>query len=876
MRVAKLLMLICMLFISNTLVVQAAEVDKANAVASVILEDETQVFYYDSIADAVNKAADNEGSTVQLLSSILLEHTILITTGNFTFDLHGERVECFEPGDIGMRISGGTICLKDSSSEQTGTIEGTATGVEVQGSANVSIESGNYQANAWGLMTSLDNLSSSEPTVELKGGNFHGSVAVSHGCGELTISGGEYRSNGQSALNVSDKADVRGGTFYGQIEVFFTGTLDFRDGRLFVHDYTETSSTPTVYGINNTGTLNLSGGTIMVDDDEDNPVCGIKNQTLDETGETPAVLHLLGDITFDEKLCADFYLRGAMTIDYALKNCYRILWMKAYEDETTIFATAGEGITLSRDNFVLDKKGYLVVLSENQSSLAVSKCDHPEVDSQSACKICGTVMQARIENQYYESMEDVLNAVTDKQTVVLLSDLEGLSIGSGTFSLDLNGYAIKNALSIADGSVTLKGKGSASGEEYIERLSISPGAHVEIQGVTVKGTDRAITNLGGELVLKSGEINAEKIAIINIGGSVTIGEEGAGPVIKAPIGIINSNLVMEEMHLDAVLRINGGSITAETDIYNQTGEYPHEEELLSEISLTAGTVNLKGGTFVDGLHVMLDEGLNLKNILDESCSYYGMDGQAIPVGSDTVQLNQTVMVESSTKLSVISTSGNCKTTYGQSCTIGVSIEKDTTVYDYTYQWYDASGKIKGATSEKYTVPADQSAGDYSYFCRVTATRKDNGLSATKDSEAIRVTVGKAKQPQLKITGVPEKIIQGDTFTLKTSGGASGCDLSWSITSGKEIASIDQKTGKVTISGAGTFTVKVISKSNENYIETTQSVTLTAQQAEKQKNKVNQSNSPDTSDEGPDKWISAMTVVLFALCVLLHSKKSNVR
>lgn len=911
MRITKILTFICMILMSTGLVIQAAEVPQDQAVASVTLADQTQVFYYDSITEAIDKAEANANSTLQLLDSITLESGIKITTGDFTIDLNGKQLEYTRAAYTAVTVSGGTVCFLDSSSEQTGTIKGTASAVSVSGSAKVCVKSGIYQADSWTfLTTALSTTENNNPIVNIEGGSFAGHIAVHHNRGELTISGGAFYSKGQAALVVDNKADVCGGNYYGQIQVFSYGTLNFQDGNHFVHDY---SATGTVYGIENDGTLNLSGGTIAVADNEESPVCGIINR---------GVLNLLGDVTFDD-LSADFYLSNAMNICHNLQNCYQILWTNAYADETVTFATAGDGITLSKENFVSTKKDYLVVLSEDQSSLAIVKCEHPEVDEQFICVECGIAMQARIGNQYYELVEDAIQAAAENQTVVLLADIENLSIGSGTFSLDLNGYAIKDNLSINGGKITLEGEGTSSSGEYIGELNIIQGASVEIEGVAVKGTDVAILSYGGELVIKCGEISAERIAIINMGGSVTIGEDGAGPVIKAPIGIVNSKAIMEEINLDAVLSIYGGTVTAETDIYNQTGDGTHVDEFLSRVPLTAGTVNLKGGTFVDGLHVMLDEGLDLTDILDGSRGYYGKDGQVIPVGSGTVQLNQTVMVKIHAKVGDISTSENSKTTYGKSYTIGVTVAEDRDAYDYTYQWYDASGIIQGATSPEYTVPAGQAAGDYSYFCRVTATRKDNGLAETKDSAPIRVTIEKAPQSDMKLVGVPEKITAGDTFKLSIEGGESECDLVWSITHGAEIASIDPVTGNVTVNGTGTFTVKVISKGNGNYIETSQTVTLTAQLADKSEepadkpeepedkpeeptdkpeepadkpddsdpseglpsddnpigeseNEDDQSDSPVTSDEGPDKWINLLIVSLFALFILQRLEKRNIR
>lgn len=202
------------------------------------------------------------------------------------------------------------------------------------------------------------------------------------------------------------------------------------------------------------------------------------------------------------------------------------------------------------------------------------------------------------------------------------------------------------------------------------------------------------------------------------------------------------------------------------------------------------------------------------------------------------------------ELGDISTSESVTITYGQSCTIGVTMEEDVDVYDYTYQWYDEAGLIQGATAITYTLPTDYPAGDYSFYCSVSATRKDNGNTATKESKTVAVIINKANQQSLKITGVPDKIIVGDTFTLSATGGASGCRLIWEITSGADCATVNKDTGKVTVSSAGSFTVKVSSTGNDNYYDISSETSLVAKKNES----VDDGTNPDggnTSGENGD-------------------------
>ena len=79
-------------------------------------------------------------------------------------------------------------------------------------------------------------------------------------------------------------------------------------------------------------------------------------------------------------------------------------------------------------------------------------------------------------------------------------------------------------------------------------------------------------------------------------------------------------------------------------------------------------------------------------------------------------------------------------------------------YSYTYQWYDAEDQlIVGATNAAYVIPAEQPAGEYTYYCVVTAIRDDNNEAASAKSAIITVTVGKAEQEAPAVAGVNETI-----------------------------------------------------------------------------------------------------------------------
>ena len=76
---------------------------------------------------------------------------------------------------------------------------------------------------------------------------------------------------------------------------------------------------------------------------------------------------------------------------------------------------------------------------------------------------------------------------------------------------------------------------------------------------------------------------------------------------------------------------------------------------------------------------------------------------------------------------------------------------DTTYKSLTYQWYsnttesnEGGSAVSGATGAEFTIPTGKTEGTYYYYCVVTATRKDNGRTATTTSNVAKVKVSKTK------------------------------------------------------------------------------------------------------------------------------------
>ena len=151
--------------------------------------------------------------------------------------------------------------------------------------------------------------------------------------------------------------------------------------------------------------------------------------------------------------------------------------------------------------------------------------------------------------------------------------------------------------------------------------------------------------------------------------------------------------------------------------------------------------------------------------------------------------------------------------------------KDEDRYNYTYQWYEViNGEEKAINEgggEATFAPMGKDAGTYTYFCEVTAAKKDSGEQATGRSNEVTLTVE---------TAIPEI-----TFTPKQPVEYNGEDqeiMTVTVYPAASVVDIFEKDGKTIViddsnkdsgeyivkaKNAGNYTIKVeIAKNEPNY------------------------------------------------------------
>ena len=134
---------------------------------------------------------------------------------------------------------------------------------------------------------------------------------------------------------------------------------------------------------------------------------------------------------------------------------------------------------------------------------------------------------------------------------------------------------------------------------------------------------------------------------------------------------------------------------------------------------------------------------------------------------------------------------------------------------------DNTSKTIGWDANKLTAdPAQGTVLTVTGHSGKTVTISYGGKTAKTDA----LTVGKAEQAALSITGKPTTVYNGDTFTLTTTGGSGTGTVTWEIISSP--ATVDAN-GKVTVTGIGSIEVKATKAADADYNEATATLSLTA-------------------------------------------------
>ena len=186
------------------------------------------------------------------------------------------------------------------------------------------------------------------------------------------------------------------------------------------------------------------------------------------------------------------------------------------------------------------------------------------------------------------------------------------------------------------------------------------------------------------------------------------------------------------------------------------------------------------------------EGVTLGDLTESGYAFKSTENASTWYTSETTAANVAV---SPTPIKSIDYKDTAIVTYGNSCTLSVTVTPVNTGDTVTYQWYQVTSSttaIEGAQDASYTIPSDHSAGSYLYRVAVTVD------GYTQMSENINVTVRPASIEGRKVT-VSQQAYTGmdQTPTARVDGLGNG-DYTVACTAQKD---------------AGTYDVKIIGRGN---------------------------------------------------------------
>lgn len=96
------------------------------------------------------------------------------------------------------------------------------------------------------------------------------------------------------------------------------------------------------------------------------------------------------------------------------------------------------------------------------------------------------------------------------------------------------------------------------------------------------------------------------------------------------------------------------------------------------------------------------------------------------------------------------------------------------------------------------------------------------------AETGALTIGKGNQAALTISGLPEKVYSGDSFTLAVSGGSGRGAVTWEVISGNATVKIDgEGNAKVQVTGTGEIVIRAAKAGDADYNAAYDEITFTA-------------------------------------------------
>ncbi len=666
---------------------------------------------YPTLQAAVN--AVKEGETIKLLSDISLANQSTVTTGgstpSFRLDLNGKTLDSKEA--VGQQkpalrhYSSGTLTIIDSSPNAAGkitspnfrTLENTGNLIIAGGTVeNAAVSAGGSSAiylsgqgsvtvsggvvNVIDIGVAIDSVFNATGSVNISGGmvsaNGSTSIAIRNTQGTVNITGGIVRA-GLAAIHNEKAGKI---TISGNAKVTSTngralsGTIFLNEGTAdkTVLEITGGIVENTVWGDaiynNANGKIAIPSGTPIITgkiqamnkapDLSGYADVKITASTTDANG-SDAVSITNSDIDTDAKVKAYKYLNfGQITAPVAYTITYDANGGSGSMSDDT--ATQGTAFTLPDSSFTgPEGRRFKAWAIGSRSGSQVIPDDTylftADTTVYAVWEDIPTVIVAEINSRGYDTLQKAFDAVTEGQTIKLLSnitlkDTVNLVYGKPSFTLDLNGQTLDGRLYnviLHNGRCTLTIADSGTGGKITSALVNGVTGTIRMYNGSLVVTGGTVENTGthgrgaiytensGNVSIQGGTVSSSPTGILNNIGSVTV----SGGMVSADNGgaIFNTGI--------GRVTVSGGTVSGgyTPAIYNQgTGKITVSGNAKLTSNNSGGTISLNLGT-VDNTVLEITGGTIENAEWGYGINNYGNGKIVIPSGTPVIKSTNIAM-----------------------------------------------------------------------------------------------------------------------------------------------------------------------------------------------------------------------------------------